>query len=51
MISQHVDHVHFHVIPKSNTEKGLLLSEQVWPRVEVPKEELVETLKKMQDRL
>ncbi|KIP05571.1 hypothetical protein PHLGIDRAFT_91927 [Phlebiopsis gigantea 11061_1 CR5-6] len=48
---QHVDHVHFHVIPKPNTEKGLLMSEQVWPRVEVPKEELAETLRKMQTRL
>ncbi|GJE94401.1 HIT family protein [Phanerochaete sordida] len=51
MAFQHVDHVHFHVIPKPNTEKGLLLSEDVWPRVEVPREELAETLKKMQSRL
>ena len=47
---QHVDHVHFHVIPKPNKEKGLLLTEKIWPRVEPPKEELAETLKKMHIR-
>ncbi|EKM54641.1 uncharacterized protein PHACADRAFT_258632 [Phanerochaete carnosa HHB-10118-sp] len=48
---QHVDHVHFHVIPKRSTEEGLLLSEDVWRRVEPQREELVATQKKMQGRL
>ena len=50
---QQVDHVHFHVIPKPSPQKGLILSESpdIWPRVEASKEELAETLKKMQSRL
>ncbi|OSD02081.1 HIT-like protein [Trametes coccinea BRFM310] len=38
---QHVFHVHFHVIPKPNDKKGLIVG---WPRVEQPKEVLEKKL-------
>lgn len=45
---QHVDHVHFHVIPKPNEKEGLVLSvDDNWPIRQAKKEELAATLEKM----
>ncbi|THH18264.1 hypothetical protein EW146_g2684 [Bondarzewia mesenterica] len=52
MAFQHVDHVHFHVIPKPNEEEGLVLSEtSSFVQKQVSKEELAATLEKMKGRL
>ena len=49
---QHVDHVHFHVIPKPSPTEGLVVSiEQNWPIKKVEKEELAATLQKLKDRI
>ncbi|GBE82619.1 HIT-like domain-containing protein [Sparassis latifolia] len=49
---QHVDHVHFHVIPKPNEKEGLVLSvNDNWPTRRASKEELAATLEKMKGRL
>ncbi|KAK7692518.1 hypothetical protein QCA50_004146 [Cerrena zonata] len=49
---QHVDHVHFHVVPKTKAEDGLVLSvEANWPARQADKAELAATLEKMKGRL
>ncbi|KAI0050578.1 HIT-like protein [Auriscalpium vulgare] len=49
---QHVDHVHFHVIPKPNAKEGLVLNvEDNWPQKKVGPDELKDTLEDMQERL
>ncbi|KII89858.1 hypothetical protein PLICRDRAFT_174678 [Plicaturopsis crispa FD-325 SS-3] len=45
---QHVDHVHFHVIPKPSESEGLVLKiDENWPQKKVDKEELAATQAKM----
>ncbi|TFK33365.1 HIT-like domain-containing protein [Crucibulum laeve] len=45
---QHVDHVHFHVIPKPNEKEGLILTlSDNWPARQVDKEQLGAVLEKM----
>ncbi|KAF8636051.1 hypothetical protein AX17_003835 [Amanita inopinata Kibby_2008] len=49
---QHVDHVHFHVVPKPNEKEGLVMSiEQNWPQKNVGKEELAATLQKLKAKI
>lgn len=49
---QHVDHVHFHVIPKTTEKDGLVLNiTDNWPQMKVGKEELAATLEEMKKRL
>lgn len=49
---QHVDHVHFHVVPKPNEKEGLILTlDDNWPQRKAEKEELAATLEKMKGRL
>ncbi|KAI0713632.1 Per1-domain-containing protein [Earliella scabrosa] len=48
---QHVFHVHFHVIPKPSETQGLIITEQTWPRVERPKEELQQVLQRILSKL
>ena len=49
---QHVDHVHFHVIPKNTAEDGLVIDiEGRWPAPQAPKEELDRILEEMKRRL
>ncbi|KAF8525626.1 HIT-like domain-containing protein [Gautieria morchelliformis] len=49
---QHVDHVHFHVIPKTTEEDGLVLKiAENWPTMKVDKEELNKTVEIMKGRL
>ncbi|KAI0746298.1 HIT-like domain-containing protein [Daedaleopsis nitida] len=45
---QHVFHVHFHVIPKPNSEEGLIIG---WPRVEQPKDVLTKTQQNITQKL
>ncbi|KAJ3881208.1 hypothetical protein F5051DRAFT_397835 [Lentinula edodes] len=41
---QHVDHVHYHVIPKTSEKDGLILNVDVsWPQRKAEKEELAAT--------
>ncbi|TFY83346.1 hypothetical protein EWM64_g667 [Hericium alpestre] len=51
LTSKHVDHVHFHVIPKPNEKEGLLLSEEVWKQKKPEKEELAATAEKMKAKI
>jgi diadenosine tetraphosphate (Ap4A) HIT family hydrolase len=52
MYSQHVDHVHFHVIPKTTEQDGLVLKiDENWPTLKVEKEELNKTMEIMKGRL
>ncbi|EJD04372.1 HIT-like protein [Fomitiporia mediterranea MF3/22] len=52
MAFQHVDHVHFHVIPKPSETEGLVLNiETNWPQKKPSKEDLAVTLEKMKARL
>ena len=45
---QHVDHVHFHVVPKPSPTEGLVVNmEDNWPIKKVEKEELAKTAEKM----
>ncbi|PFH47129.1 hypothetical protein AMATHDRAFT_77352 [Amanita thiersii Skay4041] len=49
---QHVDHVHFHVIPKPNEKEGLVLSlEQNWPQKKVEKEELANICERLKAKI
>ncbi|KAJ3801136.1 HIT-like protein [Lentinula aff. detonsa] len=49
---QHVDHVHYHVIPKTSEKDGLILDINVsWPQKKAEKEELAATLEKMKARI
>ncbi|KAK7441226.1 hypothetical protein VKT23_016707 [Stygiomarasmius scandens] len=49
---QHVDHVHFHIIPKTSEKDGLILDINTnWPQMKVEKEELVAVLEKMKARM
>ncbi|KAJ3992434.1 HIT-like domain-containing protein [Lentinula boryana] len=49
---QHVDHVHYHVIPKTSEKDGLILDINVsWPQKKAEKEELAATLEKMKTRI
>ncbi|KAF9256616.1 HIT-like protein, partial [Marasmius fiardii PR-910] len=50
--TQHVPHVHFHVIPKPNETEGLVLTlGQNWPQKKVDTEVLAATCAKMTQRL
>ncbi|KAI0311757.1 HIT-like domain-containing protein [Amylostereum chailletii] len=51
MAFQHVDYVHFHVIPKPTPEEGLILSEDKWPQKSPTKEELAVQLEAMKGKL
>ncbi|KAA1468134.1 HIT-like protein [Dentipellis sp. KUC8613] len=52
MAFQHVDHVHFHVVPKPNEQEGLILTVgQNWPQTKPEKEVLAATLAKMKARI
>ncbi|KAF8727156.1 hypothetical protein AX14_007555 [Amanita brunnescens Koide BX004] len=49
---QHVDHVHFHVVPKPSPTEGLVMSiEDNWPIKNVSKEELAATLQKLKAKI
>ncbi|EGO22778.1 hypothetical protein SERLADRAFT_362241 [Serpula lacrymans var. lacrymans S7.9] len=49
---QHVDHVHFHVVPKTSETDGLIISlENNWPQKQVSKEDLAAILEKMKSRV
>ncbi|TCD68054.1 hit protein 1 [Steccherinum ochraceum] len=49
---QHVDHVHFHVIPKNTATDGLVLTiDDNWPARQATKEDLAQTQEKMKGRL
>ncbi|KAF8914943.1 HIT-like domain-containing protein [Mucidula mucida] len=49
---QHIDHVHFHVVPKPNETEGLVLTlGQNWPQRKAGNEELAITCEKMKNRL
>ncbi|KAJ3985377.1 HIT-like protein [Lentinula detonsa] len=49
---QHVDHVHYHVIPKTSEKDGLILDINVsWPQKKAEKKELAATLEKMKARI
>ncbi|KAF9066051.1 HIT-like domain-containing protein [Rhodocollybia butyracea] len=49
---QHVDHVHFHVIPKTNDKDGLVLDVNTsWPQQKAKKEDLEVILEKMKARI
>ncbi|KIJ39525.1 hypothetical protein M422DRAFT_75823 [Sphaerobolus stellatus SS14] len=49
---QHVDHVHFHVIPKPNEKEGLVLNiDENWPSRQADKDDLANTLEKMRARM
>ncbi|KAH7920256.1 HIT-like protein [Leucogyrophana mollusca] len=51
MAFQHVPHVHFHVIPKTRKDDGLVLDiDANWPMRQPAKEELAETLEMMKAR-
>ncbi|PSR79253.1 hypothetical protein PHLCEN_2v7111 [Hermanssonia centrifuga] len=52
MAFQHIDHVHFHVIPKPSLNEGLVLSiDDNWPMRKAANEELESTMEKMKARL
>ncbi|EDR02864.1 uncharacterized protein LACBIDRAFT_191650 [Laccaria bicolor S238N-H82] len=49
---QHIDHVHFHVIPKPNEREGLVLNlDDNWPMRRAAQEDLAKTLEKMKGRI
>ncbi|KAJ3772870.1 HIT-like protein [Lentinula raphanica] len=49
---QHVDHVHYHVIPKRSEKDGLILDVNVsWPQKKAEREELAATLEEMKARI
>ncbi|KAI0071933.1 HIT-like protein [Panus rudis PR-1116 ss-1] len=49
---QHIDHVHFHVIPKRAPKDGLVLTvDDNWVARQAPKEELAAVAEKMKSRL
>ncbi|CAL1706723.1 unnamed protein product [Somion occarium] len=49
---QHVDHVHFHIIPKTTPQDGLVLDvDASWPARQADKEKLVATAEKMRSRI
>ncbi|KAF8883337.1 HIT-like protein [Gymnopilus junonius] len=48
MAMQHVDHVHFHIVPKPSPTEGLVINEEVnWPVKKVTKEELAKTAERL----
>ncbi|KAJ3559204.1 hypothetical protein NM688_g488 [Phlebia brevispora] len=52
MAFQHVDHVHFHVIPKPSPKEGLVITiDDNWPQRQASKEELAATQAKMKARM
>lgn len=52
MIWKHVEHVHFHVVPKPNEKEGLLLTmDDNWPARQAEKEQLEATLERMKANL
>ncbi|KAF7789312.1 hypothetical protein EIP86_000256 [Pleurotus ostreatoroseus] len=52
MAFQHVDHVHFHVVPKPSAAEGLVLTvDDNWKQRQATKEELAATLDKMKARI
>ncbi|KAF8626966.1 hypothetical protein AX15_004606 [Amanita polypyramis BW_CC] len=49
---QHVDHVHFHVVPKPSATEGLVIDiEKNWPIKKVDKEDLAATLQKLKAKI
>ncbi|KAI0339860.1 HIT-like protein [Trametopsis cervina] len=49
---QHVDHVHFHVIPKPDEKQGLVITvDENWPARQATKQDLAKTLENMKSRL
>jgi len=49
---QHIDHVHFHVVPKPNEKEGLVINiDANWPMKKATQEELAATLEKIKGRL
>ncbi|KAF8342542.1 HIT-like domain-containing protein, partial [Amanita rubescens] len=49
---QHVDHVHFHVIPKTSPTDGLVMDiEKNWPIKKVSKEDLEAILQKLKAKI
>ncbi|KZT34672.1 HIT-like protein [Sistotremastrum suecicum HHB10207 ss-3] len=49
---QHVDHVHFHVVPKPSETEGLIIKiDENWPQKVVSKEELGVVAEKLRGRL
>ncbi|KAG6839323.1 hypothetical protein C0991_003673, partial [Blastosporella zonata] len=50
--SQHIPHVHFHVVPKPNEKEGLVLNvAQNWPMKKAENEALAATCEKMKARI
>jgi diadenosine tetraphosphate (Ap4A) HIT family hydrolase len=45
---QEVDHVHFHIIPKPDTESGLIIG---WPQQGVDMEKLKKVFEEVKERL
>ncbi|KIK71405.1 hypothetical protein GYMLUDRAFT_66611 [Collybiopsis luxurians FD-317 M1] len=49
---QHVDHVHFHVIPKTSEKDGLIIDiDTNWPQRQASKEELAAVLEKIKAKI
>ncbi|THU81856.1 HIT-like protein [Dendrothele bispora CBS 962.96] len=48
---QHVDHVHFHIIPKPNETEGMVIGLQNWPQKKPESEQLKVTCEKMKEHL
>ncbi|KAI0033958.1 HIT-like domain-containing protein [Vararia minispora EC-137] len=49
---QHVDHVHFHVVPKPSEKEGLVLTiDENWPARKADSKELEQTVARMKARL
>ncbi|KAI9481532.1 MAG: HIT-like domain-containing protein [Benjaminiella poitrasii] len=48
MAHQEVFHVHFHVIPKPNSEQGLIVG---WPQQKVTSDDLKSTLNRIKEKL
>ncbi|KAF4571372.1 Adenosine 5'-monophosphoramidase [Pleurotus pulmonarius] len=49
---QHVDHVHFHVVPKTDTKDGLVLNiDDNWSPREAGKEALAATMEKLKSKI
>lgn len=49
--SQHVFHVHFHVVPKPNEKEGLIIGEQNWPQKPLDKDALAATAERIRNKL
>ncbi|KAJ8483495.1 hypothetical protein ONZ45_g14580 [Pleurotus djamor] len=49
---QHVDHVHFHVVPKTDAKDGLVMTvEENWAPRKVGEEQLAATLAKLKSKI